>query len=505
MRFDIPIFAAEKKEGLADLIRANASIAYCSPAKTVQKTERRELMDSVYSKTTAAANKGQCDLFYLDTILVTTGMNLNDDIFSNSATWAARHTPEDKPFNYGHEQMDIIGHITSNCAVDEEYNAIAEDSSIDDLPDKFHILTGAVIYRAWADEKQYKRIEKIIAEIEEDKWFVSMECLFRGFDYGLFNSQGECRIVARNEDTAFLTKHLRAYNGSGKYKGERIGRVISNLTFSGKGLVEKPANPESIIFNNTASFKSTFANLGYISSSEGEDESNLNNSEELNMADENKTIAELSEALKNAKAENAALVQKIEEGHAKAAKAAEDKITELTVAVEDEKKKVKEAEDKKAKAESDLAEANKVNETLKAESDKMKKEVDKSKKSEKVSKANLTDEEAEAFLADWADASEEVFDKALSLATKNSANAGSGSYEKPANVKKVAEIKFGDDGGAQRVNTASANDVLDDKNVDANAPGAAAAANTSNSENLRDKLSNFIEAKCKESKKKNRK
>ena len=39
--------------------------------------------------------------------------------------------------------------------------------------------------------------------------------LFKGFDYGLTNKIGEYKVLARNEDTAYLTKHLRAY-GSGE-------------------------------------------------------------------------------------------------------------------------------------------------------------------------------------------------------------------------------------------------------------------------------------------------
>lgn len=496
MKWEMPVFAAEKKDGLADLVRAKASISYCSPAKAVEKSAKRDLIQSIYEKTTAAANKGQMDLFYLDTILVTAGtMNLNDDIFTKAPTWAARNTAEDKPFNYGHNQLDIIGHITSNCVVDEDYNVIAEDSTVDDLPDKFHILTSAVIYKAWADKEQSDRIEKIIAEIGEDKWFVSMECLFRGFDYGLYSAKGDCEIITRSEETAFLTKYLRAYEGEGKYKGKKIGRVISNLLFSGKGLVERPANPESIIFNNTASFKSTFANLGYINSCELD---NSNITEEIeDMADTDKTVAELEKKLALAEAEAKKNAEKLEAANTQSAKASEDKINQLTAAVEDEKKKTKSAEDKAAKAEADLAEANKNLETVTAAKDELEKKFDKSKKSEKVSKAGLSEEEATAFLTDWADASEAVFDKALALAVK-SATAGTGSFDKPANVKKVAEVKFGDDSGAQRVNSggngASTTDNLGTAvlNTAEGTDSAAAAANVGKTETLRESMGDFL-------------
>ena len=89
-------------------------------------------------------------------------------------------------------------------------------------------------------------MKNIIAEIEEGKWFVSMECLFPAFDYALQTSEGETKIIERNEASAFLTKHLRAYGGEGTYENYRIGRLLRNLAFSGKGLVSKPANPRSI-------------------------------------------------------------------------------------------------------------------------------------------------------------------------------------------------------------------------------------------------------------------
>ena len=86
-----------------------------------------------------------------------------------------------------------------------------------------------------------------------------MEALFTAFDYAVVDDGGS-RVIARNEDTSFLTKHLRAYGGTGMYKNMKVGRLLKNITFSGKGLVRKPANPESVIFSETEAFKS---NSGY--------------------------------------------------------------------------------------------------------------------------------------------------------------------------------------------------------------------------------------------------
>lgn len=72
---------------------------------------------------------------------------------------------------------------------------------------------------------------------------------FNGFDYGITNkTTGEYKVLARNEETSYLTKHLKAYGGLGEHEDYKIGRVLRNITFSGKGFVDKPANPDSIIF-----------------------------------------------------------------------------------------------------------------------------------------------------------------------------------------------------------------------------------------------------------------
>ena len=94
-----------------------------------------------------------------------------------------------------------------------------------------------------------------------------MECLFNQFDYGVITPSGDEKIIARAEDTAFLTKHLRAYGGSGTYQGHKLGRLLRGFTFSGKGLVTQPANVDkdgdelSIIFNATNKFSGVQASI----------------------------------------------------------------------------------------------------------------------------------------------------------------------------------------------------------------------------------------------------
>lgn len=241
------IYPAEKEAGLSEALSAKSSIVYASIAEksnTVEPTKKK------IKENKAFAGIEDTDLYYTQSILVTTSWNKNDDIFDAKEVWMARETPTHKPTNLEHNESIIVGHITSNWPIDDDNNLIDEDIEIDDLPEKFHILTGSVIYKGFTEPELRDRANLLIEEIENGEKYVSMECFFKGFDYGLINkSTGKYHILPRNEETAFLTKHLRAYGGVGEHENYKIGRVLRDITFSGKGFVNKPANPESIIFS----------------------------------------------------------------------------------------------------------------------------------------------------------------------------------------------------------------------------------------------------------------
>lgn len=244
---EFPIFKAEIQDGLRDKIISNLSIS---------STCDLEICDPFLIKNTlraTAENKNQVDLHYLKSILVTTGWNKNDDVFDKAEVWTAKSTPSDKPFNYEHDQSQIIGHITGCKVIADDGSDIIEELPIDELPSKFHILTSAVLYKFWEDPKKQEMMNNIIEGIAKKEWFVSMEAIFTNFDYAIEDGVSS-KVVARNEKTAFLTKHLRAYGGNGIFNNAKIGRVLKNIVFSGKGLVRKPANPESVIFDETEAF-----------------------------------------------------------------------------------------------------------------------------------------------------------------------------------------------------------------------------------------------------------
>ena len=291
------IYKQEIDDGLQEALAKNNTLAWCSVAETYKPsaTFKSSALDKLI-----AENQDQMDLYYLKSILVSTGWNKNDDVFDPKETWAAKDTPEDKPFNFMHNEKDIIGHITGNVAVDFDG---AELDPTGESPKQFNILTTSVIYTEWSDSEQRDRMNKIIAEIEDGKWFVSMECLFPNFDYALLDGSGQTSVVPRNEASAFLTKHLRSYGGNGIYDNYRVGRLLRNLSFSGKGLVSKPANPRSVILDGNKTFDESEAKTITISSLK-----------ESKMSDSDKQITDLRAELAEAKAANKELQEQLTAG-----------------------------------------------------------------------------------------------------------------------------------------------------------------------------------------------
>lgn len=258
------VYASEREAGLESQLLNNrvvANLALVSPDK-IPKATQDKMKSLIFPAFASEMSDASYDLHRLYTILVSVGWNLNDDVFGVEDVWAARHSPVDKPFNLEHNPRNVIGHITDCVVVDEAYATIADDTSISDLPSKFHILTSAVIYKnvKSRDEKLSEETKELLASIAKGDWFVSMEALFTGFDYAL-SSKTEQKILQRTESTAFLTKHLRVHGGVGEYQGYKIGRHLRDITFSGKGLVKSPGNPESYVFNDTSMFQGAFANL----------------------------------------------------------------------------------------------------------------------------------------------------------------------------------------------------------------------------------------------------
>jgi hypothetical protein len=400
------IYQQEIIDGLSEYIKAQASIAYCAPAILVNNIDADaswNVSRPNIEKIKAASNPNQIDLYYIKSILVSTGWNKNDDVFDPRQTWAAKNTPEDKQFNFMHNENDIIGHITGSYVVDVNGNKILAEE--DEVPQQFDIVTEAVLYNSWTNPDNRQRISKIIAEIEEGKWFVSMECLFASFDYAVIDKEGSAKTVARNEESAFLTKHLRAYGGTGEYEGYKIGRSLRDISFSGKGLVSKPANPRSVILDSSKAFSVTLDN----------DNSNIFKGE-INMSDTNleKQVADLQNELTSSNEENKTAKSEIEtlnKEFAEKFSVLENTLAEKDLALQTSSEKV-------ASLEATLSEKEKeLNEISAAMKDMKKKEKDRTRKNGLV-QAGFEDAEAEESVNLYDALSDEAFDAVVAAMKK---------------------------------------------------------------------------------------
>ena len=420
------IFKQEIKDEVAELVQSSASIAYCMPAEISSDNLSSSVAFSDKVKA-QSANPQQIDLYYIKSVLVSTGWNKNDDVFTSQATWDARSTPEDKQFNLMHNENDIIGHITGSYIVDRDGNSVGDDTQ----PDDFDIITEAVLYNSWTDPDNRQRMNQILAEIEEGKWFVSMECLFAGFDYALLDEQGSAKLLERNEGSAFLTKHLRAYGGDGEYEGYKLGRSLRQISFSGKGLVSKPANPRSVILDASRAF-SLNSNPNTLTTFPKGD----NDMSDTNLLE--KQLTELQSELASAKEENVKLREQISTASEKEAAEAAAKLEE---AVAEKDEAIKALEVSVAEKEAAYTELKDSSEAKDKDFQEKMEELKKMKKKEAMMKrkASLLDlgfgeEEAEESLASYEDLDDATFEIVLAAMKKKEAM-----MKKKATVKKDEE------------------------------------------------------------------
>ena len=411
----------EIKDGIADAVENNNSIAFdCDILQDATFCPDEEQINQSFAF--LDTKEKQKDLYYLNSILVSAGWNKNDDVFGIKELWDARNTPVNKQFNYMHDDSDIIGHITASMIVDHNGKKIETE---EELQDKLDIITSAVIYKTWSDKSMRDRIEELTQEIDEGKWSVSMECIFNNFDYAVIGPDDEHRVLARSEESSFLTKHLRAYGGTGEYNGYKIGRLLRGFYFSGKGLVAKPANPRSIILNKEVDPFNSKANITF--------NNFLTAMENHDMSDNTKQIEDLEVQLESSKAEFETEKSTIERENA-------DKLAEITSAnesvVAEKDQLIASLEAKVAELEESVAEMDKDKEKMLKEAEAFKAEVDKKEEELKGMKekyagmmkemkgmkrmaslveVGANEETAAKILEDFADAEDSMFEAVVAL------------------------------------------------------------------------------------------
>ena len=444
MSSTIPVFKAEQDAGLQHLIESNASIAYQTPilldkechediACSIRGDAAHQgggnyqtdplTVTSTVLPTFVKAAKDDDDIYHVYSILVSTSWNKNDDVFDKDEVWASKDTPKYKPTNLEHDEKQIVGGIIGNWAVDDNFNLIDENSESKDLPDRYHILVSSVIYRQWQDPDYRHRVLDLIEKIEAGNKYVSMECMFRGFDYAVVAPDGKNHILIRNDETAFLTQHLRSYGGTGAYQDHQVGRLLRNITFSGKGFVDKPANPDSIIFDKNKTFEFNTASISSKSSLfnpngvilKVDNLNILNTQESYDMSNEilSDQIAELKASLESAQAENTALTDKLAEANVeKYEQSIKEQSDLLTVRAEQIESLTNELEASK----SSIEELTSKFEAVNASHDKLVSYIADMDAAEKARsrkaalvEAGLSDEEADAKVEIFADLSDEQF------------------------------------------------------------------------------------------------
>ena len=430
MNDQMKIFKAEKEAGLEHLIRSTAAIAYHSPVLLEEKTEPHLFSKDITSLASipdiTRASQGDQDVYSVYSVLVTTSWNKNDDVFDKDEVWVARETPKYKPTNIEHDERQIVGGIIDSWAVDDKFSLIAQKEDSNDLPDHYHIVVASVIYKQWQDPAYQKRAQDLISSIEAGEKYVSMECLFHGFDYAVVDPHGKHHIIPRNEESAFLTSHLRSYGGGGSYQDHQVGRLLRNITFSGKGFVQKPANPESVIFDKNRSFdfhkaaastKNMFSDKnGVITQVETTANTYRDKQESFDMSNEtaNVQLSELKDALAALKVENKELSEKLAAANVEKYEATIVELTDsLKAATEQIEETQSELSEASEKLEASTVEIQSKSEALEEAQSHIaaieKAEKQRARKASLVS-AGLSEEDAEAKMEMFGELSDDQFE-----------------------------------------------------------------------------------------------
>ena len=415
------IYQAEIDAGLETQIKANASIAYTMPTMLDNDVASSNTFSTDIKDIVAKASAEDDDVFKVYSILVSTSWNKNDDVFSPEEVWASRETPMYKPTNLEHDEKVIVGNIIGNWPVDKNFDLLGNEIENKDLPDVYHILVASVIYRQWQDPEYKARSEQLIREIQSGQKCVSMECIFKGFDYAVESPNGEYHVVARGENTAFLTQHLRAYGGGGVYQDHKVGRLLRNITFSGKGFVANPANPDSVIFNSDRDFPFSKASCidGLCFNKKGVSNNVVENpisepKQESEMSDYlEKEVADLKVALDSSKAEVKELTEKLSEASVKEYEAQIEELKASLENVETEKESFvavsNAAEEKVASLEATVAELTEKLNEAEAMMGEMKDKEKKVKRVASLVEAGLDEEDAVAQVEEFDNLNDDQF------------------------------------------------------------------------------------------------
>lgn len=297
------IYQVEKDCKLEEVIVASTAVAVEADASSIDPSidcsVARDMLNRI------DVSRGHA-LF--TSILTSVGWNANDDVFSRGETYRAYPTAAKCPVSVEHLTSEFEDSNTT-CGFIVESLPLTSSLQFCECEDTFeHIITSMYV---WADYWPHVT-SSVIEKLAQGTARVSMECKIKDFGYALRGSDGQIKLLERNDKTAVLTSYLRRYGGPGKVKinGEMydLGRWLKDLSFSGISFVENPANKRSIVFKDYIVASNELDSLG-------ENLPSVYDSEELIMAKEsdNKVVASegVDAAVQAAQAEVAAMTDKV--------------------------------------------------------------------------------------------------------------------------------------------------------------------------------------------------
>ncbi len=424
------IYKAEKDAGIDfHLNKAGSSTAFVTAQVRVGDIKKHfdgmsaaELTKATETVQTVEEllGKEQPDLALVVAILVSTGWNLNDDIFTPAEVWKAKSSALHKPMNDNHNANKILGHIVQSRVLDKFGNVI-EVGDDDSPPAEFDIEVAGVLYRAFPELSE--RIDEIIVKANAGEMFVSMEAWFPDFGYGLIDPvTGDTKLIERTEATAFLTKHLMIYGGCGEYQGYKVGRVLKDIIFGAQGFVDEPANPESVI---KVAAKKVAASRVFVTAKLSElSEGGVEDVDEKQLKELQNKLEEAQSSLKIKTDEIAELRKTAEEFTAKdydgQIAALTVKVEELTASMTEASEKTEATEAAKTELQKKLDEVTKRAEKGEAEIEGIRKTETARNRLEKLSEVKKVDDE-EATLAELREMTDETFEVVLKYAGETKA------------------------------------------------------------------------------------
>jgi len=204
----------------------------------------------------------QPDLLYFSAIFVSSGKNLNHAYFLGSELVAAEGSIINKALDVEHDEDEIIGHIYERVFIDKEGKHLdaaelvsRETASLDEQD--MHIAIAGIIYK--------NRFPNVASEVASDKFKVSMECYYQGYDIKvgdlILNVKDAEALGLAAQDDKLLGRLAKVLKNGKEIAEGNIARVLRGICFSGCGIVKNPANPSSVIMETAKEKEVNIDNL----------------------------------------------------------------------------------------------------------------------------------------------------------------------------------------------------------------------------------------------------